>query len=121
MTYTVVCLELGPDRVPGRDAWRCYLRVDTIDGDYFQFVTPILTGQTISIPDVEGVPRRDLWAATALEAVPLIEDAIRLGEIPLPDPKTAFEVLPPERAVLARAKRDHPAIADGDTIATIEI
>lgn len=77
------------------DAQQLRLRVFR-DGHYFQFITVPVPGPSLrgSLGLMRNTTLGQLWRAIAMAAGPRIEEAGRRGDIPLPDPTTAFEVYP---------------------------
>ena len=108
----------GSGRDISRDALQLMLLVVDTAG-YLQFVTvrvpqPQLSGY---VPDGQ-VTRRQLDKALALEACPLIRDALERGDIPLPHQGAGFEVHP-NIADAVRKARDGTVtgeIASGDVV-----
>jgi hypothetical protein len=76
------------------DAQQVRLRV-LRDGEYFQFVAVPVPGPKFRavIGMLPNVSIGQFWRAVAEEAGRYIEDATRRGEIPLPDPIQAYEIL----------------------------
>lgn len=119
MIHTVTFLS-GVERDGTRDCYKVRLRVAR-DGEYFQFVTPMVSGPRLLDLDREDLDRDVFWSAVVEEAVELIRKAVVAGDIPLERPEAPYEVLPSVLRCIGRAKSTPRTFAEGDVVGAFDL
>lgn len=117
--YEVTCDRFRPSRYPGKDAQAITVTV-TKDGDHLVWVRVVASDKSLLGVDIDP---GQFWAHLARAAMPLIEDAIKHGEIPNSDGGEPPLVQPPVQAVVAAARSGPalPPLAEGDDLGAFSL
>lgn len=125
-THRYEVIYQGKNRDTSRiDAYQIRLVVKQEDR-YFQFVSAIADGPSVLLLGAEKVAGRGrFWWMFCQAAGPMIEDATQRGEIPLAEPRHAYEVRPDVEEVVermhrlpAQERRRIPEVSEGDVVFT---
>ena len=103
-------LYRGKWPVHDRDA-ESVAMVVTRGGEHFQFVQAVVSGIALITEHGRDSKSPGFWSGAARASVPMIEDAVRAGRLPLEDPTTPFEVIPGSPIPV-----DGPILRDGDVV-----
>jgi hypothetical protein len=105
----------GSQKFADRDAWQARLRI-TRDGRPFQFVSVGVSGLALKAANMIE-PTDTFMVALGRGAEPRVQDAIISGEVPLPNPREAFDVwIGDARTIRNCATSQEPPLSVGSEI-----
>jgi hypothetical protein len=105
----------GSQKFADRDAWQARLRI-TRDGRPFQFVSVSVSGLALMAAKMTK-PSDTFMVALGRGAETRVQDAIISGEVPLPNPREAFDMwIGDARTIRNCATSQEPPLSVGSEI-----